>query len=123
MLNNRSIGNIGELHARDFLKNNGFKILECNFRFSRFGEIDIIAMDGEYLCFVEVKSRSSNNYGTPAEAVTPKKQLYIKNLASIYLKKHNLFDSKVRFDIIEVIFSKNYDTIKIKSIGIIKDAF
>lgn len=122
-LNKRSIGSLGELRAREFLVRNGYEIIDFNFRFSKFGEVDIIARDGEFLCFIEVKSRSSNLYGTPAEAVSIKKQSYIKNLANIYLKRYNSQDINIRFDIVEIYFNKSLDGIDIKSINLIKNAF
>jgi len=121
--NKRTIGSICEKHAYDFLSKKGYEMLECNFRFGRLGEIDIIAKEGEYLCFIEVKSRSNVYYGTPAEAVSIKKQSYIKKLASIYLKKYNKPEANVRFDVVEVIFKKEQDSIVIKNTNLIKNAF
>lgn len=66
-------GRIGEIKAARYLKKQGMKILERNFRSLR-GEVDIVAEDGDTLVFVEVKSRSSETYGQPAEAVTAFKQ-------------------------------------------------
>jgi len=123
MSNKRMIGSIGEKHAVEFLSKRGYEILERNFRIGRFGEVDIIAKEGGYLCFIEVKSRSSVFFGTPAEAVTPKKQSYIRKLAGIYLERYNKPDTNVRFDVVEVIFQKERDNIAIKDINLIKDAF
>ena len=67
------LGRAGEKLAVDFLKKKGFKILKTNYK-TVVGEIDIIAQDREYIVFIEVKTRSSDNYGLPREAVDRKKQ-------------------------------------------------
>ncbi len=72
MKNTKAIGNLGEDRAVEYLENLGYEIFERNFR-TRFGEIDIIARDGETLCFVEVKKKTSDRFGSPAEMITPKK--------------------------------------------------
>ncbi len=98
----KSLGQQGEFSAISFLQAGGFKILETNFR-TKAAEIDIIAKDQETLCFIEVKTRRSIKKGLPRESVTPAKQNKIILGASFYLKKHKLLDSKVRFDVIEVL--------------------
>lgn len=105
--NKRSIGEEGENIAVGHLIKNGYKILKRNFRVGRMGEIDIIAFSKGYICFIEVKARSSTLYGTPAEAVGRSKQSSILRLANIYLSQNNSFDQNVRFDVIEILFSKN----------------
>lgn len=122
-LNKRITGSEGEKAAIDLLEKNGFTIIERNFRFSRLGEIDIIANDGEYICFIEVKSRSSLAFGQPSEAVTRKKMDNIIRLSQIYLKKHHLENSNVRFDIIEIIYKKSKDNFIVLKSNIIKNAF
>ncbi len=97
--------------------------MERNFRFSRLGEIDIIAKEGEYICFIEVKSRSSLIFGQPSEAVTRKKMDNIIRLSQIYLKKHHLENSNVRFDIIEIIYKKSNGNFLVLESNIIKNAF
>lgn len=121
--NKRTFGSLGEDKAVVFLKNNNFEILERNFRFSRLGEIDIIAKENEYICFIEVKTRSSIFFGTPAESVNMKKQNQIRKIAQVYIGKYKLHDSFIRFDVIEVIASKSTNGIEVKSIEIIRDAF
>ena len=93
-------GKKGEEIAAKYLKKSGYKILEKNFR-KPYGEIDIIAQKGENIAFVEVKTRKSDLYGTPAEFVTAKKQERIKKAAYIYIQENNL-DAEFTFDIIEV---------------------
>ncbi|MFA5905625.1 MAG: YraN family protein [Desulfobacula sp.] len=98
----KSLGHQGESLALSFLQANGFKILETNFR-TKAAEIDIIARDNETLCFIEVKTRRSIKKGLPRESVTQSKQNKIILGASFYLKKNKLYESKVRFDVIEVL--------------------
>lgn len=116
--NKKSFGSTGELIATSFLKNNGYTVLAQNFRFGRLGEIDIIARENEYICFIEVKTRSSTLFGMPCESVNRKKQENIIKLAQVYLKQHRLTNSNVRFDVVEVILNKS-----LKEINLIKNAF
>ena len=95
------LGSVGEKTAVKFLKKKKYKILKTN-QVTPFGEIDIIAKNGEYLVFLEVKARKDERFGTPREAVTEQKQRHIKNSAKFYIQKENLFDEKIRFDVIEV---------------------
>ena len=85
-----STGRSGEELAADFLRKRGFKIVERNYK-CHFGEVDIIAREADTLVFVEVKTRSSREFGTPAEAVVKRKLDHIKNVASFYrIGKDNL---------------------------------
>ncbi len=115
MVNNNDLGNLGEEVALDFLLKNQYKILETNWRFQH-KEVDIIAMEKNIICIVEVKTRSSN-YISPKEAVNKKKQKNLIIAANEYIKRND-FDCEVRFDIMEIIISPN----KTK-INHIKDAF
>lgn len=78
------LGRQGEKLALKKLQNNGYQILAKNFH-SRFGEIDIIALDGETLVFIEVKTRTGDKYGKAKEAITKAKIAKIKKTASYYL--------------------------------------
>ncbi len=123
-INKRRLGADGEEKAVQFLLKQGYKILKTNFRVGRLGEIDIIAGIGEYICFIEVKTRRSLTYGTPGEAVTASKQKKIKQLASIFLSKTFNAKQYIRFDVIEIILSQEkYTTDEIVSINHIKNAF
>ena len=97
---NKITGQCGEDVAAGLLKKKGCKIIERNYR-NKIGEIDIIAKDKENLIFVEVKTRNSDKFGTPAEAVTYYKKQKIVNTAKVYLSK-NPTDLNIRFDIIEI---------------------
>ena len=94
-------GRRGEDLAVVFLLENGYRILERNWR-QKTGEVDIIAKCGEVLVFCEVKSRRSIWYGTGAEAVDRRKQQHIIRTALLYMQKLGLMNSPCRFDIIEV---------------------
>lgn len=119
MFNKRKLGNLGEEIASKYLINKGYFIIQKNFR-TKFGEIDIIARDGRYLVFIEVKLRKSLNLGYPREAVDYYKQQRIRNLANLYLAKKRIKDAFIRFDVIEVMMDENEN---VKSIYLIKNAF
>jgi putative endonuclease len=95
------LGKLGEDVACRELGRRGYAILARRFR-TRYGEIDIIARDGRTLVFVEVKTRSSAAYGTPAEAVTARKQAKIGLMASEYLLRRGPTDVPCRFDVVGV---------------------
>ena len=99
--NKRQIGTEKEKLAGAYLEQNGYEIIEYNFRCKQ-GEIDIVAKDGEYLVFCEVKYRSTIKNGTPFEAVDYKKQRTISRCALFYISKHRLGDIPCRFDVISV---------------------
>lgn len=101
MMNRRELGEWGERKALEYLKANHYEIIETNFR-SFLGEIDLIVSDGEYLVFVEVKTRKSKNFGTPQEAVDFRKQQKIRRIASIYLAENDYSKLKIRFDVIAI---------------------
>jgi putative endonuclease len=116
---NKSIGSHGEDIAETYLKEMGYTILERNFK-CKIGEIDLIAKDDKYICFVEVKSRYGTLYGSPGESVTKLKQYKIYRTAQSYILKKRLYKFNFRFDVIEIILNKKDDTYSIK---LIKDAF
>ncbi|KKS68955.1 YraN family protein [Candidatus Daviesbacteria bacterium RIFCSPLOWO2_01_FULL_43_38] len=100
-MNHKSIGDAGEEIACNYLKRQGYKILEKNFRI-RGGEIDIVAQDRDYLVFVEVKTRYSHEYGLPVESMTPWKIKHILKTAKFYLQKINWGDNPYRLDFISI---------------------
>jgi len=119
----KSFGTLGEKIACEFLNNNRYEIIAKNFRAGRLGEIDIIARENEYICFIEVKSRTGTLYGMPSEAIGRKKQEYIRRLASLYAARYFTGDICMRFDVVEIIFEKVGSIKKIKEINLIKNAF
>lgn len=112
--NHREVGNQFEDVAAAYLEDVGYVILERNYR-DRLGEIDIVAKDGRYLVFVEVKYRMNLEKGDPAEAVHVQKQRKIRNAARGYLYRHHLGeDVPCRFDVVAILGQE---------IRLIKDAF
>ena len=115
---NKSVGDFGETSACTYLKHYGYKILERNYR-NRSGEIDIIAEKGNYVVFVEVKTRNSENFGAPSEAVNTIKQQKIANTAMAYIA-HCHSENDFRFDVIEVMYKKSvfggFKTVKVNHI-------
>lgn len=105
-------GRKGETIAEAFLKKNGYRIVETNYR-CPFGEIDIIARDQEELVFIEVKTRKSKALGYPEQAVDRKKQKKMSQLALWYLQYKNMNDVKARFDVVAVIMSKSEPEIRL----------
>ncbi len=110
-------GDEGELYTQKWLRRHRYKITDTNYS-CRFGEIDIIAQKGEYICFVEVKTRSSNSMDRPAAAVDYHKQRRIITTAGHFLMS---FDGGLqpRFDVAEVIL----DNGKVKEFNYIENAF
>lgn len=102
-MNAQDIGNRGETAACRYLKKNGYKIVERNYR-KKCGEIDIIAKKDDMLCFVEVKTRKSINFGLPCEFVTQSKQQKIIHTAYTYIQETG-FCGMLSFDVIEVLYN------------------
>jgi putative endonuclease len=112
----KQVGSRGEDLAAEFLKDKGYRIIGRNYK-TPVGELDIIAKDGETLVFVEVKTRSSNAFGYPFEAVGSRKKHKLKTLALFYLKNQKK-NCAARFDVISINLSGTK-----KEIEHIKDAF
>lgn len=96
-----NMGLAGEDLACRELEKRGYTIVARRYRL-RGGEIDIVARDGETLVFIEVKARSSHEFGSAAEAVTPLKQRQLTRLATEYLMRHHLHDHACRFDVVSI---------------------
>ena len=96
----RALGRWGEAQAADWLEKRGCVLVAANWR-CRFGEIDLIAEDGDFLCFVEVKLRKSGAYGGAGEAVDRRKQEKLRVTAQLYLAE-NPTRLQPRFDVVEV---------------------
>jgi|TARA_B100000959_G_scaffold183119_1_gene191430 putative endonuclease len=110
-------GKQGEKVAANYLKKNGYKILDRNYH-CKFGEIDIIALEGDILTFIEIKTRSSREHIPPEFAVTKHKQSKIKRSACHYLGKHCIENRDCRFDIVAITMEKGK-----KDIVLYKNAF
>ena len=100
-MNNRKFGIVGEKIAQKYLIDKKYRILQKNY-YTKKGEIDIIAKKDNCIIFVEVKSRSNLNFGTPAMAVNNTKIRHIKNSAKIFLHLNKLYKHEIRFDVIEI---------------------
>ena len=98
-----ALGISGEKLACEELARRGYAILPTRYR-TRAGEIDIVARDGDTLVFVEVKTRSSEDFGIPAEAVTWRKQRRIVAMAKWYLSEKHLHGCLCRFDVVTVLW-------------------
>ena len=101
------LGPAGERYAARFLRRLGYRILALGHR-QRLGEIDIIALDGTTIVFVEVKTWSSSSGGDPSEAVDRRKQERLTRAALIYLKKRRLLEHPARFDVVSIIWPDNH---------------
>ena len=101
MSSKKEAGREGEDAAVATLRHEGYKILERNYR-NFLGEIDIIAEEGGYLVFVEVKKRNSPAFGESLYAIDKKKKQHIIRSATYYLKDHKCLDKKVRFDVVGI---------------------
>ncbi len=113
-MNKRNLGTEKEALASSFLTEQGYRIIEKNFR-CRTAEIDLIAWDGHILSFVEVKYRSSSKCGDPLEAVNYRKQRRIYEAALFYIAKNGIkADTQVRFDVVSILGN---------DISLIKNAF
>lgn len=110
-----NIAKIGESLAAKHLKARGYRILAQNYR-ARRGEIDLIARDGEFIVFVEVKTRRSLKFGLPQAAVTLQKQRQISKVALAYLQAQNLMDTPCRFDVIAIHLSPQLELLRLEQI-------
>ena len=103
-LNKIELGKKGEEIAVNFLRDEGFEIIEQNYRYGK-GEIDIIIKDpsDNYLAFVEVKTRQNLDYGEPEYAITKNKQRQIRKMAELYLYEKEIEELDCRFDVIAIL--------------------
>lgn len=96
------LGARGERLAARHLRRRGWRIVARNFRCGA-GEVDLVALDGATVVFVEVKTRAQESFGSPLEAVGPAKQRQIRRVAQEFVRLHRLHDRAIRFDVIGVI--------------------
>lgn len=116
-MTNLSIGKNGEEIAQKYLIKKGYEILETNKRFSRFCEIDIIALDKNTLVFVEVKTRKTDICGHPFEAVTKTKYQHIKQGLYMYLSENKNY-KKYRIDAISIILKPELKIEHLKNVSV-----
>lgn len=115
----KDMGDFGEYVAADFLEAKGYRVLEKNYR-TQGGELDLIIEDKKSLIFVEVKTRRSTRYGTPAEAVNWKKQQHMLTATRAYLRQ-NPTRKEIRFDIVEIFATMVEDTPRLESVNHIEN--
>ena len=101
-LDRTALGVRGERIAERHLKRKGYRILERNFR-GAGAEIDLVAMDGETLVFVEVKTRRTALVGTPQEAVNSLKQRHLRRAGEAYVRRHRIDGRPTRFDVVAIL--------------------
>jgi putative endonuclease len=97
----KPLGDLGEQLAKDHLKKKGYKLIETNYR-CHFGEIDIVARQKDCLVFVEVRTKSSLEFGSPEESLSPTKQKHMKKCGYYYLQKHKNLPENWRIDLVAV---------------------
>ena len=103
-MNTEELGRKGEKLAARHLRRNGYRIAERNYR-CPLGEIDLIALTRDELCFVEVKTRRSDDVESPETNVTPAKRCRIQRIAQYYLARKGIDDINVRFDVIAIVLA------------------
>lgn len=113
-----SLGDRGEIVACDFLRKNGYTILEKNYKCA-LGEIDAVAKRKRRLSFIEIKTRTGTQFGTPQEAVDARKQGKLLKLAAWYLKEKKITDVPVSFDVVSVVWKDG----QAPEVRLIADAF
>lgn len=111
MVDTSEIGREGEALAIAYLQKNGYRIVEKNYR-CRFGEIDIVALDQKTVCFIEVKTRSTDQYDRPEVAVHKQKQHKLSRVALWFLREKRLNNVRARFDVLAIRKRDNLNEIK-----------
>jgi putative endonuclease len=109
---------LGERIAADFLSQNGYQILETNYR-CPVGEIDIIARHEDTLVFIEVRAKRSHNFGSPEESITPAKMARLRAVAAHYGQTHNNLPPSQRIDVVSIELAKRE---KVSRIELIENA-
>jgi len=117
-MNRQEVGKLGEKAAQKFLKKRGYRIREVGFRCPR-GEIDIIAQQKDYLVFVEVRTKSNLDFGTPEESITQAKKKKLITLALTYTSTHQNIPPLWRIDVVAIELD---DKGKTKRIELIENA-
>ena len=95
------LGKEGERIAEQYLKRKGYKVVERNYRCAA-GEVDLIVLDSRVIVFVEVKTRTGHGFGTPLEAVQPRKQRKMMQAAQFFLSQKKLHQRDARFDVVGI---------------------
>ena len=115
MMKRRDTGILGEKIARDFLEKNGYRFIEANYRCPA-GEIDIICQQGDTLVFVEVRTKSSDRFGSPEESITPTKMKHLRAVAAHYGQSRDNLPASQRIDVMAIEFGRNRQVSRIEII-------
>ena len=102
----RRIGDKGEAIASDFLKDLGYQFLDQNYS-TRYGELDLVFLDADMIVFVEVKTRTSDTFGSPESSITEAKLERIQNAALLWLQAHPEVDDDWRIDVVAILLDAN----------------
>lgn len=114
------LGKKGEDIALSYLTKKGYQLVARNYRFSRYGELDLVMRDGKYLVFIEVRTKKNKMYGSPLETIDYAKRRQIEKMAQLFLVKEKLSqDTFCRFDAIGIILPEKNEP----EIEHIQDAF
>ena len=108
----QTLGRRGEREAEEFLRRAGLRVIERRFRL-RCGEIDLVAIDGDLVVFIEVKTRGSGRFGGPFEAVDVRKRRRVTEAARSWLAKRRITDTPMRFDVVGVFIDRDPPTIEL----------
>ena len=120
MTHNQEVGLAGEMAAIKFVAGKGYKVLEHHWHNMQWGELDLVTVKDNILVFIEVKSRLSNQFGNPEEAVTPHKISSLKRSAQYYSTQHPELPKALRIDVVSVILEP--ETLKPLSFELFEDA-
>lgn len=115
VLTRKELGAVGERHAARLLRARGLQVLESNYRVS-FGELDLIARDGETLVFIEVRTRTSETTLSPLLSVDARKQEKILRLSRYYRRARRLPECYIRYDVVEVIITPTGEVTDVRHI-------
>lgn len=114
------LGRKGEEIALKYLTDKGYELIARNYRFKRFGELDLVMRDGKYLVFVEVRTKKNTAHGTPIETVDYAKRRQIEKMARLYMTKEKVpEDTYCRFDVVGIVIPNSEEP----QIEHIQDAF
>lgn len=117
-----ALGKKGEDLAVAYLERLGYRVLARNYRIV-LGEVDIIAVDGDVLAFIEVKTRCGHDMGRVFEVVTPRKQRQLSRVALEYIGSHAREGVPARFDVVGVLLGEKQPKATAVKVEVIKDAF
>jgi putative endonuclease len=109
----KHIGKFGEEAAAEYLIDKGYLVLEKNFSV-RYGEIDLVALDGDSLVFVEVKTRTSDRFGLPEDSITAEKMARMQNAALLWLEAHTEAPDDYRMDVISILLNRQNDVLDLQ---------